>query len=208
MLNKVDYHLAKSIMKDNFVGFEELRTVKELDLLVPLESIPIPYSEIELEKKRKDYFLIYGCSSFSNGNSVTIRNIKKIFGEDPEKNEPCFYNQDWYNNESFIDEPMKEGWYLIRKEIYEDSRALQPENLLHSFKFPTAVCCVYSFFVLWFAKNKRVWLHDFVWCSDLDHNGDRIYVGKYNDEEGINKNGFSIHRHLRIRRCYGSVDWE
>lgn len=51
-----------------------------------------------------------------------------------------------------------------------------------------------------------LWKHDFVWCSDMDHNGDRIYVGKYHDISGVNKNGFSIHRHLALRECYASIN--
>lgn len=54
--------------------------------------------------------------------------------------------------------------------------------------------------------GEKLWYHDFVWCSDVDHNGDRIYVGKYNDIDGVNKDGFSIHRHLALRLCYGCID--
>lgn len=50
-----------------------------------------------------------------------------------------------------------------------------------------------------------LWYHDFVWCEDLDHNGDRIYVAKYHDVDVINKNGFRIHRHLALRPCYVST---
>jgi hypothetical protein len=31
-------------------------------------------------------------------------------------------------------------------------------------------------------------------------------VGKCHDVDGINKNGFSIHRHLALRKCYGAVE--
>ena len=50
-----------------------------------------------------------------------------------------------------------------------------------------------------------LWRHDFIWCDDSDHNGDRIYTGRYIDPNGINKNGFNIHRHLSIRPCYGAA---
>ena len=64
-----------------------------------------------------------------------------------------------------------------------------------------------SLMLAYFARKEYLWWHDFVWCSDVDHNGDRIYVGKYHDIDGVNKNGFSIHRHLALRPCYGSVDY-
>ena len=34
-------------------------------------------------------------------------------------------------------------------------------------------------------------------------NSDQIYVGRYIDPIKINKNGFSIHRHLKIKNNYG-----
>jgi len=48
-----------------------------------------------------------------------------------------------------------------------------------------------------------LWKSDFIWCSDKDKNGDQIYVGRYRDPLGVNKNGFNIHRHLKIRNYYG-----
>ena len=130
----------------------------------------------------------------------------RIFGKNPDVSEPCFYNQDWYDKEDFIIKPIQTGWFLIRKTVYEDSRAVQPIELIERYTFPTAVKCTYSFFIAWITLDIKLWYHDFVWCSDIDHNGDRIYVGKYNDVDGVNKNGFSIHRHLALRACYGCID--
>jgi hypothetical protein len=73
-------------------------------------------------------------------------------------------------------------------------------------KFPSAILCVYAFFAYYCSYGEMLWHNDFVWCLDTDHNGDRIYVGKYHDVDGVNKNGFSIHRHLSLRSCYASVD--
>ena len=138
--------------------------------------------------------------------NTPVRNLKQRFGKDPEESEPCFYNQDWYDKEDFIDVPMKDGWFLIRRNVYEESRAVQPAELMKEYRFPQAVTCTYAFFAAWFTLGLKLWIHDFVWCSDTDHNGDRIYVGKYHDVDGVNKNGFSIHRHLALRPCYGCID--
>ena len=206
MNRNVDYNLARSIMGNSFIGVEELKSITEMKLSLK-ECVPeIPFSKEELEQKKNDYILILAVSSFADGLGVTIRNLLKLFGKDPDKNEPCFYNQDWYYNEAFIDIPIDDGWFLIRKTVYEDSRAVQPHELLNRYVFPSAICCSYAFFVAWFALGIKLWYHDFVWCSDTDHNGDRIYVGKYNDVDGINKNGFSIHRHLALRPCYACID--
>ena len=193
-------------MGKNVIGPAELKNAAALDLRIP-ETVPdVPFPAEELEAKQEDYLLVLGVSSFSDGTPVTIRNLRERFGKDPEVSEPCFYNQDWYDKEDFIDVPMEDGWFLIRKNVYEDSRAVQPAELMKEYAFPSAIRCTYAFFAAWFTAGIRLWEHDFVWCSDTDHNGDRIYVGKYHDIDGVNKNGFSIHRHLALRPCYGCID--
>ncbi|MEH2957660.1 hypothetical protein [Candidatus Merdisoma sp. JLR.KK006] len=203
MMEKATLEKAKVIMGDNLIGSYEL---KRVGLFEVNDHPEIPYFVDDLETKKNDYFLILGVSKFANGKAVTIRHLKEIFGMDPNQKEPCFYNQDWYDKESFIDLPMKNEWFLIRKTVYENSRAVQPTDLMKQYTFPSAVRCTYAFFLVWLALGVKIWHHDFVWCSDTDHNGDRIYVGKYHDVDGVNKNGFSIHRHLGLRECYGCID--
>lgn len=201
----INTSIAKQIMGSNFIGVEELKTITMLNFQI--DRIPdIPYSIDELTKKKDTYLLILGVSHFHDGTSVTIRNLRKVFGCEPAETEPCFYNQDWYDQESFIDIPMEDRWFLIRKNVFEDSRAVQPNELVEKYVFPSAITCTYSFFVTWLTLEYKLWYHDFVWCNDVDHNGDRIYVGKYNDVDGVNRNGFSIHRHLNLRQCYGCID--
>lgn len=206
MSEMTGYEAAKNIMNDNLIGVDELKKISRMKLSIPDVVGDIPFSQKELQEKRNDYILILGIGKFDNGKLVTIRNMKKIFRQNPDESEPCFYNQDWYDKEDFINKPMIEGWYLIRKNVYEESRAIQPQELLKKYLFPSAISCVYAFFTAWYALNIKLWYHDFVWCSDMDHNGDRIYVGKYHDVDGVNKNGFSIHRHLGLRNCYGCID--
>lgn len=198
---------AKEIMGEQFIGPDELqKCAPSLLFDIPNEIPSIPYDEEKLTECKEHYYLILGVSKFADGKDITCRNLKFIFGKDPEVSEPCFYNQDWYDKEEFIDITMQEDWLLIRKTVFEDSRAVLPDELIRKMTFPTAIRCTYSFFVVWFVRNEKLWCHDFVWCSDVDHNGDRIYVGKYNDVDGVNKNGFSIHRYLALRPCYGAID--
>lgn len=200
------YQAAQSIMGKNFIGEEELKTISSMKLMLDRGVPDISISQQVLEKKKKDYLLILGIDLFCDEKPVTIRNMIHIFGKDSSASEPCFYNQDWYEKEDFIDIPMKNGWYLIKKDVFEDSRAVQPDELKNKYSFPLAVSCVYAFFTAWMTRGIKLWYHNFIWCSDTDHNGDRIYVGKYHDVDGVNKNGFSIHRHLGLRDCYGCID--
>ena len=173
---------------------------------IEIEEPKIPFSKSLLTKLSSNYILILGIPSVKH-TYITIRNMRSEFGINPDNSEPCFYNQDWYLNEKFIDSPVLFGWHLIRKNVFEQSRAMDPNLLIEtSVKFPSAVLCTYAFFSAWFAKNVKLWETDFIWTNDLDHNGDRIYVGKYTDVDGINKSGFSIHRHLALRPCYAAID--
>ena len=195
----------KELFGKNLIGPDEVKPllsrIGDGELAVP----ELNYTFEELEQYAKDYLLVMGLPSVG-GKPVTIRTLREAFGVDPDASEPCFYNQDWYMHEDFIDRQMDARWYLLRKEVVEASRAVMPEQLMaEDYAFPTAILCAYAFFVYWFCYDEKLWYHDFVWCSDTDHNGDRIYVGKYHDVDGVNKNGFSVHRHLALRNCYAAV---
>lgn len=193
----------------NYVGKEELRPFfKVLGLGdVEIQESSIQYSDTDLQKAAGEgYILIYGVGSI-NGQNITLKLLREKFGVNPNESEPCLYNQDWYMKEYFMDLPLEDRWYLIKKDVFEESRAVMPGELTQQgLNFPPAILCGYTFFAYYYARNEYLWWHDFVWCCDTDHNGDRIYVGKYHDIDGVNKNGFSIHRHLALRPCYGSVN--
>ena len=204
MNNEIDIVVAKEIMGDNFLGPDELSLFGLKKFNVDKAGKTVPFSAEELIKRRKNYLLVYAASSFADGTPVTIRHLKELISK--QNTRPSFYNQDWYDKEEFIDVQLDEGWFFIRKEVYEESRAVSPDVLSENYTFPSAIRCTYSFFVAWICLNMKLWYEDFVWCSDVDHNGDRIYVGKYHDVDGINNDGFSIHRHLALRKCYTCID--
>lgn len=201
---------VKKLFDKNFIGKDELKPFfKALGFGEDEEQeCPIQYNnDADLQKAANDgYILIYGVASI-NGQNITLKFLREKFGVNPDESEPCLYNQDWYMKEDFMDLPLENRWYLIKKDVYEESRAVMPGDLTQQgLNFPLAILCGYTFFAYFFARNEYLWWHDFVWCCDTDHNGDRIYVGKYNDIDGVNKNGFSIHRHLALRPCYGAVN--
>ena len=205
---------AKKIMGRNFIGPKELKKIsshfKISDPLKFKSPIPkIPFTPDYLKKISKDFILILGISWAKDGNPLTINKMREIFSWEPKKSEPCFYNQDWYLKEKFAKNVALDfKWYLIKKIINKDSHGKNPEDipmlLKNKEKFPPAVLTAFVFFSYYLLTNGEVlWKHDFIWCSDKDKNGDRIYTGRYIDPKKNNKNGFNIHRHLSIRNCYG-----
>jgi len=199
---------VKELFGKNFIGKDELiPLMNKMGLNIENAVVPeINYSIENLKSYCKDYILILGLPNVDK-KDLSIKTFRELFGIDPEMQEPCFYNQDWYLKENFIHSALANRWYLLKKEVVEESRAVQPVDLLkQNIIFPSAILCTYTFFAYYFLNNELLWYHDFVWCSDTDHNSDRIYVGKYHDIDGVNKNGFSIHRHLALRKCYGSIE--
>lgn len=198
---------AKKIFGSNFIGPEELLTISEkIGIDLPSEPPLVPFDIDLLKDKANDYLLVLGVSKFIDNSSMNIVSLQKIFGVNPDIAEPCFYNQDWYLQEKFASRELENKWFLIRKDIFNNSRALLPELLSKSYIFPSAILCSYTFFIFWLISGKVLWQDDFIWCDDVDHNGDRVYVGRYYDSAKINKNGFNIHRYLSIHNNYGCVD--
>ena len=199
---------AKKIFGKGLIGPDELlRFSKQMGIKASSKKIPIiPYSPSELRKYSKDYLLVLGASTMSSGDPLSLLSLRAHFGVDPDVYEPCFYNQDWYLKENFMTDSLTDEWYMVRKYVFQNTRAQDPEQISSELKLPSAVLCAYAFFINFFSTSEYLWEHDFVWCIDKDHNGDRIYVGKYNDLTGLNKNGFSMHRHLALREWYGFIN--
>lgn len=207
-MERIAIEHLRALYGDRFFGPDELKPLLRR-LGADDTDIPVPemnYAEEVLAQHAQDYLLVMGVPQVGQ-TPVTIRTLREVFGVDPEVSEPCFYNQDWYLHEDFIDRQLEARWYLLRKEVVEDTRAVMPERLMaRPIAFPSAILCAYTFFACQLLTGNFLWYHDFVWCSDTDHNGDRIYLGKYHDVDGVNKNGFSVHRHLALRPCYAALD--
>lgn len=207
--------LARLIFGQDLLGSEELvGFAVRHGLLMPGHDDPeVPEAFLEAGKREPGAFMaILGSSSMVDGSPLTLCTLRARLGMDPEFSEPCFYNQDWYLKEAFANQAeLERRWYLLRKKVRDDSRGLAPmvlaERLKGGYHLPSALLCAYAFFAHWFNRGgEMLWESDYVWCSDQDHQGDQIYVGRYSDPSGVNKNGFSVHRHLSIRNSYGMVE--
>ncbi len=202
---------AQKIMGENFIGSEELAKMGGFLKLNFTKIPPVPFSEGLLKKIHRDYILILSATKDAGGRAITINHLRTIFGVDPALSEPCLYNQDWYLKEKFAAKTtLKLKWCLVGKNVAAKSRGVESKKALAKLpkkaSFPSSVLTAYAFFAYYFATGGDIlWKNDFIWCSDSDHNGDRIYTGRYIDPNGVNKNGFNIHRHLSIRPCYGAI---
>jgi hypothetical protein len=207
--NAMDPDTAKALLGENFIGPEELGSIRKALGLPGFSRIPrIPYPVELLKHRRKDSILILGATHDRRGRPLTLNSMKKAFGSDPSQSEPCFYPQDWYQRERFANEVTPGAkWYLIRRRVEATSRGRDPLVLDRALPpneaFPPAVLTAFVFFAYFLNTGVALWDHDFIWCADKDANGDRIYTGRYRDPKGLCKNGFSVHRHLSIRNCYG-----
>ncbi|OGG73759.1 hypothetical protein A3A40_01555 [Candidatus Kaiserbacteria bacterium RIFCSPLOWO2_01_FULL_54_20] len=174
------------------------------------EAPLIPFSDEILRAHADTHLLVFTPRAYLDGTPITLNSLRERFGIDPAVSEPCMYNQDWYLKEEFASETVLDGkWHLMRKNVLDAARAKRPEDIEASLSgegFPSAASAAFAFFAWWFATGgETLWKNDFVWCSDRDHNGDRIYVGRYIDPTGINKNGFNIHRHLSLRPAHSAA---
>ncbi len=204
---------AKKILGKNFIGVEELIPIADKLSLSPSslskDTIPvIPYSEEQLYKVADTHLLVLAVPKNAQDNSITIMERRGFYGINPAEREPCFYNQDWYVKEVFAYLPFGDyKWYLLNKELIKESRGKAINDISdNKSHLPSALICTYTFFVYYHHAHEYLWENDFVWCSDTDVNGDRIYIGRYLDPIGIAKNGFSIHRHLSVNKNYGCIE--
>ncbi|KKQ67221.1 MAG: hypothetical protein US86_C0001G0148 [Candidatus Daviesbacteria bacterium GW2011_GWA2_38_24] len=211
----ITFEVAKKLFSRYFLGPDEiLSVISQTNIsenFFAKKTIPeIPFSQELLEKSCQDSILILGVPEDRQGKPLTLNNMRSFYGTDPNIKEPCMYNQDWYLKEDFAaNRTLEFKWYLIKRSIVENTRALRPDQIQEILttgeQFPSAILTAYVFFLNYLINKEILWKHDFLWCSDEDHNEDIIYTGRYEDPMGINKNGFNIHRHLKIRNVYGLV---
>ena len=205
----MDLGRAKKIMGQNLIGPEELNRISRFLNIGKVKKTPtVGFSEQTLKKVRRTHLLVLGVAKNKNNKSLTINRLRSWLGTDPAKSEPCFYNQDWYLKEKFAEKTtLANHWYLISKMVLRKSLGKNSAWLKNNFssqeKFPMAILATFTFFAYYFLKKKLLWPKNFIWCSDLDHRGDRIYVGRYHDHARLNKNGFNIHRHLSVNADWG-----
>ena len=101
--------------------------------------------------------------------------------------------QDWFEREAFIDAP------LPHEMAHDTTPTARPGIPGRWEALPSAVELA-ALYVL--DREAPVW-RDYLWTSDTDAEGQRVYVGGT-----ANGRGFEIHRHLQITNRWGVPTWE
>lgn len=194
------YSEYKKKLGRNFIGPEEINSSCE-DILhfSKDEYIEIPFS---LDEISTNELLILTKATLKNKNLLTIANFKSAFEKSKYCDKAVFYNQDWYLNEKFYNENVLNlEWKIIPLHAEDKNRGIVPNHEVVN-SLPSAVLLVYIFFIYALINGEVLWPHDYLWCSDVDNENDKIYVGRYYDLKQLAKPGFSIHRHLAIKSNY------
>ena len=131
----IEFEEAREMFGKDFLGPEAVQTTFGTELtpeeLQEVESIPFTREELE-QAKQLGMMLVLRVPRVGKGETtepLTIKQLRSVFegedklGDPEDKKSQIFYNQSWYDNESFATQDTpKLGWGLVTKKILEESR--------------------------------------------------------------------------------------
>ena len=169
---------AREIMGKNIFGVEE--AIKHFGVNPTKQQLAylaeVPFAESVLEACKDTHVLV----AVFPISLLDIRGACKDHG--------LFYNQDWYNKQSFAKEKGEVGWQLIRKTPVSDSMSKtwdeQNKLLGKDDEVPSVHAVVYTMVGHYKATGERLFEKVWVRCSDLDSDGGRVVVGFF-DAKGL-----------------------
>lgn len=168
---------AREIMGRNIFGVEE--AIRHFGLNPTRQQIAalseIPFTEATLEECKDTHVLV----------AVFPLSILEVRGK---VNSTLFYDQSWYNKESFAKDRGETEWQLVRKTPVEDSPSKnwqeQQALLGNNEETPKARVMVYTIIGHFLATGERLFERIYVRCVDLVSDGSRVYVGSF-DSDGL-----------------------
>jgi hypothetical protein len=179
---------AREIMGKNFLGVEEVAECFGIQLTAEelAKVAEVPFTEATLEECKDTHILFLGVNHNKEGKPLTINRFREMF---PSTGQSRFYSYEdaWYDKEKFATKETPElRWYLIRKTVTEESRSKnyqeQEKLLKENEERERAVVYVYGIFLMFKARNERLFETDYAWCTDLDSDGYRVFVGDFGSE--------------------------
>ena len=168
---------AREIMGQNFFGVEE--AIKHFGVNPSKQQLAalaeIPFTEATLEACKEIHVLVALLP-------ISILDIRS------KADSKLFYEQSWYNKESFARERGEVNWQLVRKtpvlnstqKTWDEQQALLNENE----ETPTARVVIYTIVGHYLATGERLFENIYVRCSNVDSRGGRVHVG-YFDRVGL-----------------------
>ena len=165
---------ARKIMGANFFGVEE--AIKYLGVNPTRQQTAtlaeIPFSEEALTASKDTHILI----------AVFPLSTLEIRGKAPQ-NQRLFYDQSWYNKESFAKERGEVSWHLIRRTPVPNSTSKtwdeQQALLSKDEETPTARIMTYMIIGHFLATGVRLFENIYVRSSDVASDGYRVGVGGF-----------------------------
>lgn len=170
---------AREIMGKNMFGVEEAIQYFGVNPTRQQFAVlsEIPFSEAVLEQSKDTHVLV----------AVFPLSILEIRGKVP-SDQCLFYNQDWYNKESFAKDRGETAWHLVRKTPVENSTSKtwdeQQVLLAENEETPTTRVMTYTIIGHFLDTGERLFKNIYVRCSDVDSRGDRVLVGCF-DSYGL-----------------------
>jgi len=136
----------------------------------------IPFSEEVLQETKENHILV----------AIFPLSILEIHRKMDSK---LFYDQSWYNKESFAKKHGEASWQLIRKtpvnnstsKNWEEQRALLGKDN----KVPTAQAMIYTIASHYLATGEHLFSHIYVRTSSVLSNSCRVVVGYFVSSVGL-----------------------
>ena len=171
---------ARDIMGRNFFGIEEAIRYfgvnpKKTELATLSE---VPFTEEVLESVKDTHVLVVVFPMSILGVRVKVK----------DESGRLFYDQSWYNKESFAKDKGEVGWQLVRKVPIADSTNKtwnEQQALLGNIEeTPKAQVVVYTIIGHFLATGERLFGNGYVRTSSVALDGMHVYVG-YFDQLGL-----------------------
>jgi hypothetical protein len=169
---------ARAIMGRNFLGIEDVQ--KRFDVTYTPEQLAsleqVPFTAEVLEECKDTHILFPGYPiTILDIRQRTKKKAKKVFYADRDA---------WYNDQKFAkDEEVGLRWYLIRKDIVENSTSKtwdeQRKLLGPNEEVPQAAAVVYMIILYYLVTGIRLFERIYARCQDVTSFGSRVYVGRF-----------------------------
>ena len=169
---------AREIMGKNMFGVEE--AIKYFGVNPSKQQLAfladIPFTEETLLACKDTHILVAVFPMSILDIRGKVADIKLSAGQ-----KKFFYEQDWYNKEVFAKDKGELGWKLVRKTPVENSTNKnwdEQQGLLgKEEETPKTQVIVYTIIGHFLNTGEHLFEGVYVRCSDLDSDGNHVYVG-------------------------------